>query len=144
MIRVYVINRRLWLLIKSYSLVKSAYDRLERKAKGTIMYLLYFSCIHSLSSLSSSIPVLVPILPWHACTFDNSKTLVLTLYFTEKHILWVFKWCRSSLFFQQLITAYYKRLHCLTVLENTILVSSKNIILSVQVSFSFNNNGNFC
>lgn len=151
-LRSYVINREVWFTSLSCTLVQIAYDKLwEGKPERS-----WWVCSHltnhnvptlllmysSLSFLPSSIPVSAPTLPWHPWAFDNSKTLVLTLSLTEKHILFGFKWCRSSLFYEQLITAYYERLHYLTVLKNIMLVRSKNIILSVQVFYSFNNKEN--
>lgn len=109
LIRLYIINGELWFTLISCSLVKIAYDELwEGKPErswwvcsnltnhNVPTLLLMYS---SLSFLPSSIPVSAFALPWHPSAFDNSKTLVLTLSLTEKHILFGFKWCRSSLFY---------------------------------------------
>lgn len=77
LIRLYVINGELWFTLTSCSLVKIAYVELwEGKPERswwvwqTIMYLLYFSCIHlylscpppSQSQLSLSHDILVPLI----------------------------------------------------------------------------------
>lgn len=80
LIRLYAINGELWFTLTSCNLVKIAYDNCgkgSQKGAGesapiwqTIMYLLYFSCIHlylscpppSQSQLSLSHDILVPLI----------------------------------------------------------------------------------